>query len=130
MRAEQPPLEGTITIGKSEIRKDGPAKTSGQALYVGDIPVQGLCYGAVLRSPHHHARILSIDASIARSLPGVIVVITAQDIPGEKVHGPLFQDQPALAWEVVRHMGEPVALVVAESKTLAEQALARDPGRI
>ena len=124
MLAEPSRLDSSTTIGKSEPRKDGPVKATGQALYVGDIPMPGVCYGAVLRSPHHHARILSIDTSAAQTMPGLMAVITAQDIPGKRIHGPLVQDQPALAWEVVRHMGEPVALVVAADKTSAEKALA------
>ncbi|MBP1702768.1 MAG: aerobic-type carbon monoxide dehydrogenase, large subunit CoxL/CutL-like protein [Chloroflexi bacterium] len=114
----------TITIGKSEARKDGWTKASGQALYVGDIPIKHVCIGAVLRSPHHHARILAIDPSPAQMIPGVVAVITAKDIPGEKIHGPLVQDQPVLAMDIVRHMGEPIALVVTEDKTAAEKALA------
>lgn len=113
------------TIGKSETRKDAPAKARGQAQYVGDIPVENLVTGLVLRSPHHHARIIRIDAAGAITLPGVIAVITAEDIPGERVHGPLVQDQPVLAMDVVRHMGEPVALVIAENKACAEAALAQ-----
>lgn len=114
----------TRTIGKPEIRKDAWEKVGGSAQYVADIPAKDLRYGAVLRSPHHHARILNIDPQAAKSQPGVIAVLTAFDLPGCRAIGPLVEDRPVLAWEVVRHIGEPVALVVAESRAAAERALA------
>ena len=111
-----------ITVGKAEIQgrlgqsdrrgavrgRRGPARAGG---------------GHGQRSPHHHARIVQIDAGAARALPGVIAVITAADVPGSKTFGPLVQDRPALAVDVVRHMGEPVAIVVAESKTAARRGV-------
>ncbi|HEX9012121.1 MAG TPA: molybdopterin cofactor-binding domain-containing protein, partial [Anaerolineaceae bacterium] len=111
-------------IGRSEPRKDAWAKVSGTAQYTADIPARELRYGALLRSPHHHARILNIDPSAARSLPGVVAVLTWKDVPGEKTFGPFVQDQPVLAMDVVRHVGEPVALVVAASRSLARRAAA------
>ncbi len=110
------------SVGKSVIRKDAWEKATGQALYTADLPAPDLNYGAILRSPHHHARILELDVTAAREVPGVKAVITADDIPGEKVFGPLVQDQPSLASDVVRHLGEPVALVIASTKTAAEKA--------
>ncbi|MCU0487988.1 MAG: xanthine dehydrogenase family protein molybdopterin-binding subunit [Anaerolineales bacterium] len=115
--------DAPITIGKSEVRKDGPDKVSGRALFVGDISVGKVYSGAILRSPHHHALIRGLDTRAARQMPGVIAVITAADIPGHKIHGALVADQPVLAWEVVRHQGEPIAIVVAEDKASAERAL-------
>ncbi len=112
-----------ITVGKAEIRKDAWAKVTGAAQYVDDVALPGLAVGMVVRSPHHHARIVQIDAGAARALPGVIAVITAADVPGSKTFGPLVQDRPALAVDVVRHMGEPVAIVVAESKTAARRGV-------
>ncbi len=114
--------ENYQSIGKGVIRKDAWEKAVGKALYTADLPVENLSYGVILRSPHHHARILEIDTSAAVRVPGVQAVITAEDIPGEKVFGPLIQDQPSLAWEVVRHLGEPVVLVIARSLKAAEQA--------
>ncbi len=109
-------------IGASQPRKDGWAKAMGAARYTADIPLQNLRYGALLRSPHHHARILELDASAARSLPGVLAVLTSQDVPGDQTFGAIVQDQPVLAIDEVRHLGEPVALVVAKSQALARQA--------
>lgn len=116
-------LSERITIGKPEIRKDAWAKVTGEAEYVDDIPMPDLSYGMVLRSPHHHARIIRIDAAAAKAMPSVRAVLTADDVPGSKTFGALVQDQPALAVDVVRHLGEPVALVIAESKTAARRAL-------
>jgi len=112
------------TVGKAELRKDAWDKVTGAALYVDDLPHDGLLYGAVVRSPHHHARILAINTESARAVPGVVTVLTAEDVPGSKTFGPLVQDQPALAFDVVRHMGEPVALVVGQSKLAAERGRA------
>ena len=111
------------TIGKNEIRKDALSKTTGETLYTADIKAEHVNHGIVLRSPHHHARILSIDTSQARNIPGVLAVITAEDVPGVNRYGPLVQDQPALAEDVVRHYGEPVAIVVAESRAGALSSL-------
>ncbi|MGQ9850792.1 MAG: xanthine dehydrogenase family protein molybdopterin-binding subunit [Aggregatilineaceae bacterium] len=112
------------TVGKAELRKDAWDKVTGAAAYVDDLPCEGLLYGAVVRSPHHHARIIAIETAAARDLPGVVAVLTADDVPGSKTFGPLVQDQPALACDVVRHMGEPVALVIAQSKDAARRAVA------
>jgi CO/xanthine dehydrogenase Mo-binding subunit len=114
----------TTTIGKPEVRKDAWDKVTGAALYTDDIPQPGVSVGMVVRSPHHHARIVRIDTAAAEAVPGVRAIITSRDVPGEKTFGPLIQDQPALAVDVVRHVGEPVALVIADSKTAARRALA------
>lgn len=110
------------TIGKTPIRKDAWDKAAGRALYTADIPVENLRWGSILRSPHHYARILEIDTSPALEIPGVLAILTAEDIPGAKIFGPLIQDQPSLAMDVVRHLGEPVALVIADSQSTAEKA--------
>jgi len=113
----------TRTVGKSELRKDAWDKVKGVAQYVADIHQKSIFYGAIVRSQRHHARIISIDTEVANDLPGVIKVITAEDIPGKKFHGPIVQDQPILAIDLVRHLGEPVALVVAESRKIAKSAV-------
>jgi len=111
------------TATHSEIRKDAWGKVTGETRFVDDLPLENLIHGAVVRSPHHHARILNIDAETARQLEGIIAVLTADDIPGSKTFGELIPDRPVLAWDVVRHIGEPVALVVAESKLAAQRGL-------
>jgi CO/xanthine dehydrogenase Mo-binding subunit len=115
-------------IGRSEPRKDAWAKADGAAQYTADIPASDIRYGALARSTHHHARVLSVDTASARSRPGVLAVLTSQDVPGDKTFGPLVQDQPVLALDTVRHVGEPIALVVAESG--AQARLAADSIRV
>ncbi len=70
------------SIGKSMLRKDGWDKTTGRALYTADIPVENLRIGMILRSPHHYARILEIDKKQSLEIPGVLAVLTSDDIPG------------------------------------------------
>src|SRR5690349_11850558 len=81
-----------------------------------------MLWAKVLRSPLPHARIVSIDTSRARSLPGVHAVLTGQDLPAVRV-GRSHRDMPVLARDKVRFIGEKVAAVAAESVELAEQAL-------
>jgi len=109
-------------IGKSQVRKDARAKVTGNAQYIADMDQDSVFYGVLIRSPHHFARIKSIETTIAENSAGVLRVITAKDIPGNKIHGPLIQDQPVLALDIVRHVGEPVVLLVAESKAEAIKA--------
>ena len=85
-----------ITIGKPEIRKDAWAKVTGAAEYVDDIALPGVLVGMCVRSPHHHARIVSIDTGAAQAIPGVVAVLTSADVPGDKTSGPLVQDQLSL----------------------------------
>jgi len=119
-----------VTIGKSEIRKDAWAKAAGTALYTADIPLKGVKAVAVVRSPHHHARFLAIDPNAAQTLPGVLAVITSSDFPvaagtpGGKTIGAIVPDRPPLANGVVRFIGEPVALVVAETLEQARRGAA------
>ena len=108
-------------LGNPEIRKDAAGKTNGTALYTADLPLQNTVSGVMVRSPHHHASILSINKQPALQLPGVLAVLTAADVPGQKTFG-LIPDQPVLAGDEVRHIGEPVALVIAADRTTAQRA--------
>lgn len=110
-------------VGTPQARTDAPRKVLGLAAYAGDLQREDLTHGAVLRSPHHHARILSIDVEEATRLHGVLAVLTAADIPGRNAFGVLTPDQPVLASDVVRLQGEAVALVVAEIELEARRAL-------
>ncbi|GAB6876541.1 molybdopterin cofactor-binding domain-containing protein [Thermaerobacter litoralis] len=121
----------TRTFGQSIPRNEDPRLLTGRGLYVDDVHLPGMLHAAVLRSPHAHARIRRIDTARARALPGVHAVWTNQDLG--PLAGPLplliphpalrARTQYALAPGVVRHVGEPVALVVAESRYVAEDAL-------
>jgi len=110
-------------VGKPLRRVDGLAKVLGAAKYAGDIGLPGTLYAKVLRSPHPHARIIHINAQKAKLLPGVQAVLTVKDIPGSNRYGTIVKDQPILAEDVVRFVGEPVALVAAVSEKVAVEAL-------
>ena len=102
-----------MKVGESVRRPDGPAKVRGDFEYSSDLHSPGMLWGATTRSPHPYAHIRSIDISAARAMPGVQVVLTHSDLPGRNAYGLEFQDQPVLAYEVVRYWGEAVALVAA-----------------
>jgi aerobic carbon-monoxide dehydrogenase large subunit len=124
---------GYRVIGAPVKRKEDLRLLTGRGKYAADVRVPGLLYAAVLRSPHPHARITAVRADAARAAPGVLAVITADDlglvprIPvrlGQRAGvGPTACLQPALATGLVRYVGEPVALVVASSRYLAEDVL-------
>ncbi|HVE26327.1 MAG TPA: molybdopterin cofactor-binding domain-containing protein [Sporichthya sp.] len=81
-----------------------------------------MLHAALVRSPHAHAAVLGVDERPALQLPGVVGVLTAADLPGQLCHGPVRADRPVLAAGVVRHVGEPVAAVLAEDAAVAAQA--------
>ncbi|MEN8241728.1 MAG: xanthine dehydrogenase family protein molybdopterin-binding subunit [Chloroflexota bacterium] len=110
------------TVGKSELRKDAWDKVTGAAQYTADIPMEAMLHGAVARSSEHAGKIIRINADQAMKSPGVVSVITAEDIPGRNGFGSLLPDQPALAEDLIRHLGEPVALVIADSREAAQTA--------
>ncbi len=112
----------TTVVGRPLTRKDGKAKLLGTAVYAGDIHMPGMLVGKALRSRYPHAKVLSIDTSAAERLPGVHAVLTAKDIPGENCFGLAIKDQPVLAGDKVRMMGDAVALVAADTYDIAEEA--------
>src|SRR5438876_8392337 len=109
-------------IGLSILRPDGPDKVTGQVQYVADLNPRGLLHAKLLRSPHAHARILRIDVSRARALPGVRAVLTAADIPELKKKAPT-RAHAVLAIDRVVFAGQPVAAVAADEPAIAEEAL-------
>jgi xanthine dehydrogenase D subunit len=109
-------------VGDSPQRPDGALKVRGAFTYSSDLSVDGMLWGATVRSPHPYARIVAIDASEALASPGVQAVLTHRDVPGRKVYGLEIQDQPILAIDVVRYWGEAVALVAAEDPESARRA--------
>ena len=110
-------------VGESIRRVDGLPKVRGEFEYASDLHRDGMLWGETLRSPHPHARIRSIDIAAAQSSPGVRAVILGQDVPGKKTFGLDVQDQPVLAFEKVRYMGEAVAVVAAEQHEQAREAV-------
>ncbi len=103
--------------------EDGIALVTGATQFGGDIDLEGMLYGKILWSAHPHAEIRGIDTAKAEGLPGVEKVITARDIPGKNQAGLLIRDQPAIAANRVRYIGDPVAVVFAETAAIAEEAL-------
>ncbi|MCH8745070.1 MAG: xanthine dehydrogenase family protein molybdopterin-binding subunit [Chloroflexi bacterium] len=109
-------------IGQSVTRAEGPDKVTGQSLYAADVNRPGMLWGKILRSPYPHARIVSIDTSRARKMPGVHAVVTGSDLPDRRV-GRLLRDHPVLARDKVLFVGDKVAAVAAATPDLAEEAL-------
>ena len=127
----------TRNFGAPITRNEDARLLSGQALFVDDVELPGMLHAAFLRSNVAHARIRSIDVAAARARPGVVAVYTADDLGAYWAPGPLLVPPPPiagitfnqrtqvpLAKDKVRHVGEPLAVVFAESRYVAEDALA------
>jgi CO/xanthine dehydrogenase Mo-binding subunit/aerobic-type carbon monoxide dehydrogenase small subunit (CoxS/CutS family) len=111
-------------IGKNVRSIDAPSKVTGRLKYAGDMTMPDMLHVQVLRSPHPHARIASIDTTAAEAMAGVEGVITSADVPGEDGFGVIVNDQPVMARGKVRYVGEAVAAVAAEDLLTAKRALA------
>lgn len=110
-------------VGRKSRKVDGLAKATGAAVYTDDIALPGMLHAKLLRSTQAHARILTIDVTHARRLPGVLGVITGADLPTKYGILPWTQDETALAVGKVRHVGEPVAAVAAVDEDTANAAV-------
>ena len=111
--------------GQRPAPRGSEAKVLGNALYTGDLELESMLHGAILRAPCAHAKILSIDTSAARDIAGVEAVITSQDLADLRyVHMPRFSDRHVLAKDKVRFYGEEVAAVAATDVRLAREAIA------
>jgi aerobic carbon-monoxide dehydrogenase large subunit len=128
---------GTRNFGAPIKRNEDARLLSGQALFVDDVELPGMLHAAFLRSSMAHARIRSIDVSAARARPGVVAVYSAADLGAYWAPGPLLVPPPPIAGVIfnqrtqvplakdkVRHVGEPLAIVIAQSRYIAEDALA------
>jgi CO/xanthine dehydrogenase Mo-binding subunit len=116
---------GSRQVGRSVPRLEGEAKVTGRAEYVHNLRLPAMLYGKIFRSTVAHGRIRSIDVSAARAYPGVHRVVTIEDVRAvvpAPFYGPAFHDQPILAVEKVRFVGEPVAVVLAADPHIAEAA--------
>jgi CO/xanthine dehydrogenase Mo-binding subunit len=125
-RETAPPQGGRRWIGKRLNRVEDPRFLRGQGRYIDDIKLPGMAHAAVLGSPHAHARIVSIDTRAAERLPGVIAVVTGEDVAARAAPLPSFGAgeivQDMIATEKVRYHGETVAAVIAEDRYVAEDA--------
>lgn len=117
-------LNRTTSGQRWRIRPDGPDKVTGKLSYLTDMSKDHALIGQILRSPHPHAGILSINAEKARRIPGVHAVITHADVPGMNRFGIVNPDQPVLCEDRVRYIGDAVAAVAADTPELAALALA------
>jgi putative selenate reductase molybdopterin-binding subunit len=124
-----PKVAALKTVGKPEPKVDAVKLAAGKPVYTDDIEMRGMLHAALLTSPHAHARIRSIDTRAAKALPGVHAVLTHQDIPrvlyasgGQSYPNPKPYDQVSLD-NIVRHVGDRVAVVAAETPEIAREAL-------
>ena len=117
---------GSSYIGHNVRRIDAPSKVSGRLRYAADIKMHDMLQLQVLRSPHPHAKIISIDTSDAEAMEGVVCVLTSDDVPAQTDgFGVFVHDQPIMARGKVRHVGEAVAAVAAEDLVTARRAVAK-----
>ena len=107
-------------VGTSYLKVDGPDKVTGRTLFADDLVLPRMLWCKLLRSPHAHARILSVDTAAAAAMPGVKAVLTGRDLPTPFGILPVSEDEHALCPDRVRFIGDPVAAVAAETE---EQAL-------
>src|SRR5438034_198749 len=114
---------GLRVVGKAHRKVDATAKVTGVTRFADDLFLPRMLFAKLLRSPHPHARILSIDPSRAASVPGVKAVLTGKDLPIPFGILPVSQDEHALALDKVRFVGDPVAAVAATTEEAATQAL-------
>ncbi len=114
-------------IGKSVPRLESEDKVTGRLVYLGDLKFCGMLHAKVLRSIHAHAKIRSIDATRAEKIPGVVAVLTRDDVIGSphynSHYGPVLLDQTIVALDKVRYIGDPVAAIAATRPDIAEEAL-------
>src|ERR1700730_12509634 len=127
-RQQERPDQRLNVIGTRMLRKEDPRFLTGRGRFIDDIVLSHMAHAAALRSLHSHARIRSIDKSAAAALPGVVAVITGEEAAKETGPLPCFANPPveqrAIALGKVRQVGEPVALVVADTRYIAEDAAA------
>jgi CO/xanthine dehydrogenase Mo-binding subunit len=109
-------------VGTRAPRVEGEDKVTGRALFGADLTFDNMLWGQPVRTPYPHARIVCIDKSKAEAMPGVVRVLTAEDVPGSRTFGVVVPHQPVLCWDRVRFMGDAVALVLAESREAAQAA--------
>jgi xanthine dehydrogenase molybdenum-binding subunit len=114
------------TVGHSHLRPEAVEKVTGEAKYTDDLVFEGMLYAKARRAMIPHGFLTKLDISKAKALPGVVAVLTAEDIPAERNHGLVIYDWPVMVGigERVRYVGDTVAIVAAETQEIAEQASA------
>lgn len=125
MRGENNPVVSSVsggTVGSSVPDKEAVEKVTGRLVFADDMYLDGMLFGQVVLSEYPCAQVLGIHIDEARSVPGVRAVLTAKDVPGPNRFGRMLADQPVLAEDRVRHIGEAVAVVYAETREAAQKA--------
>src|SRR3954451_10389395 len=107
-------------VGKRAKRADSPERLTGQVRFTGDLTLPGLLHARLVRSPYAAARIVSVDASEALAVPGVVRVVRAEDLPVRNLREAVDSRSIMLAFERVVYVGQPVAIVLAETEAAAE----------
>ncbi|MCB0093243.1 MAG: hypothetical protein KDE54_35385, partial [Caldilineaceae bacterium] len=120
MAAVSIPPTSVSAIGRRTRLVEGESKVTGKIRFVSDISLPGMLHARFVVSPHAHARITSVDTGAAAALPGVAAVLTASDLPNVP---PVSRQRLLLARDRVIFAGQPVALILAESEAIAEDAL-------
>src|SRR5258705_5122130 len=124
-RGGEESVTAAAAVKRSAIRLDGLEKVTGTAQYTMDLELPGMLHAKVLRSPHAHARIRSIDARRAAALPGVVCIVSGADAAelSDPTYGVGIRDQPVIAIDKVRYVGDMVAAVAARDEATALRAL-------
>ncbi|HSL44043.1 MAG TPA: molybdopterin cofactor-binding domain-containing protein [Anaerolineales bacterium] len=114
------------TVGHSHLRPEAVEKVTGEAMYTDDLVFDGMLYAKARRAMIPHGFLTKLDVSKAKALPGVVAILTAEDIPAERKHGLVIYDWPVIVGigERVRYVGDAIAIVAAETQEIAEQAAA------
>ena len=110
-------------IGSNKERIDVIDKILGRAIFAGDMKPEGALFAAVYRSPRPHAWIRRVDVSRVTAQPGIVKIISATDIPGQNRFGAIKKDQPCLAEDRVRYVGEPILVIIGETEDVARKAM-------
>ena len=122
-RSSPPAHDRSLSIGAAVVRPDAHEKVTGQTKYAADYYSSDMLWAAVKRSGVPHARLKGIETNQAAQVPGVVRILTHKDISGSNRQGVIRRDQPVLVDDKVRHCGDAVALVIAETKTSLRKAL-------
>src|SRR5215831_8380796 len=116
-----------MSIGQSVPMIDARERVSGSIAYILDVDLPGMLYARIFRSPYAHAHLKRIDVSAALEVDGVVAVLTRDDFPADPaikpIYGPQIKDNPIVAIDKVRFVGDPVAAVAAETEAAADEAL-------
>jgi CO/xanthine dehydrogenase Mo-binding subunit len=110
-------------VGKNVKKEDALEKVMGKAVYPDDIEFDNMLYAGVVRSSIAYGKVKKIDFQALKALDGIAAIIDHTMIPGEKMHGVVFKDQPVLVQDLIKRVGDPILLVVAENKEILKKAL-------